>query len=197
MTVAPSGARRPGRPRADGHDARILEAAVALIDRGEPVSLARVVAESGVSRAAIYRRWPTLTRLVADALDQGRTVPAPANSPDLLGAILDAYTPPADAPFPDARFRWRVRLALSDRALATDYWESHVTKRREPIIALLREGVERGELRADLDLDACLDAINGVFYYQVVVRGLRLDDPETVARCHRAIRTIWRGMVTN
>ncbi|MGW2091069.1 TetR/AcrR family transcriptional regulator [Promicromonospora sukumoe] len=189
--------RGPGRPRAQGHDARIVDAAVELLERGEEITVSRVVELSGVSRAAIYRRWPSMTDLVATALDRGR---APHTIPldgDLLQNVLDAYTTaPATTrgTYSEERFRLRMRLAMTDRKLAQAYWRSHVSRRRGGMVAVLRAGIERGELRPGLDLDACIDLVNGVFYYQFVVRGVTLDDPEALARCREGIRVAWRGM---
>ncbi|MDI6944387.1 TetR/AcrR family transcriptional regulator [Microbacterium barkeri] len=191
-------ARRPGRPRAEGHDARILAAAVELLERGEEVTVSRVVELSGVSRAALYRRWPSMTDLLAAALDVGREAPRIPLGDDLLAALLAAYTTgSAGAGYTEERFRLRLRLAMTDRKLAQAYWRSHVARRRGGVAALLAEGVRRGELRDDLDIDACIDLINGVFYYQFVVRGVNFDDPAAVARCENAVRVAWRGMAAD
>ncbi|MEN5072575.1 TetR/AcrR family transcriptional regulator [Isoptericola cucumis] len=189
--------RRPGRPRAEGHDERILDAAVTLMERGEEITVSRVVDLSGVSRAAIYRRWPSMTHLLAAALDRGREPYVIPLDGDLLENLLAAFTPAEQAAgrsYPEERFRLRVRLAMTDRKLAQAYWRSHVARRRGALVAVLRAGIERGELRPDLDVDACIDLVNGVFYYQYVVRGVRLDDPAAVARCREAVRVAWRGM---
>ena len=189
--------RRPGRPRAEGHDERILDAAVALMERGEEITVSRVVELSGVSRAALYRRWPSMTDLVGEALDRGREPYVIPLDGDLLENLLAAFTPaaqPAGRDFPEERFRLRMRLAMTDRRLARAYWRSHVARRRGALVAVLRAGIERGELRPDLDVDACIDLVNGVFYYQYVVRGVSLDDPAAVARCREAVRVAWRGM---
>ncbi|MFI6424230.1 TetR/AcrR family transcriptional regulator [Promicromonospora sp. NPDC050880] len=189
--------RGPGRPRSQGHDERIVDAAVELLERGEEITVSRVVERSGVSRAAIYRRWPSMTDLVATALDRGR---APHTIPlegDLLQNVLDAYTTQSATTretYSEERFRLRMRLAMTDRKLARAYWRSHVSRRRAGMVAVLRAGVERGELRPDLDVDACIDLVNGVFYYQFVVRGVTLDDPEALERCREGIRVAWRGM---
>ncbi|WP_456286346.1 TetR/AcrR family transcriptional regulator [Microbacterium sp. JZ70] len=191
-------ARRPGRPRAEGHDARILAAAVELLERGEEVTVSRVVELSGVSRAALYRRWPSMTDLLAAALDVGREAPRIPLGDDLLAALLAAYTTGSAGPgYTEERFRMRLRLAMTDRKLAQAYWRSHVARRRGGVAALLAEGVRRGELRDDLDIDACIDLINGVFYYQFVVRGVNFDDPAAVARCENAVRVAWRGMAAD
>ncbi|TFB16651.1 TetR/AcrR family transcriptional regulator [Microbacterium sp. 3H14] len=194
--------RRPGRPRDEEIDGQIVTATLEIIDAGEEVTVSRVVARSGVSRAALYRRWPSLTLLIAAALDVGREVPPeyPVDA-DLheillagLGLGADGVAPSAHG-YSEARFRQRIRLVMADRALQKTYWQSHVSRRRVPLQNALRTGIARGELRADLDVEACFDAIAGVAYYQLVVRGDRVSDPAVVERMRAAIEVIWRGMV--
>ncbi|MFJ2503611.1 TetR/AcrR family transcriptional regulator C-terminal ligand-binding domain-containing protein [Microbacterium sp. NPDC087592] len=196
--------RRPGRPRDEDLDGQIVAATLGIIDAGDEVTVSRVVARSGVSRAALYRRWPSLTLLIAAALDVGREVPPeyPADA-DLheillagLGLGADGVAPSAPG-YSEERFRQRIRLVMADRALQRTYWESHVSRRRVPLQNALRVGIARGELRSDLDVEACFDAIAGVAYYQLVVRGDRVNDPAVVERMRAAIEVIWRGMVSS
>ncbi|HLS92976.1 MAG TPA: TetR/AcrR family transcriptional regulator [Microbacterium sp.] len=190
--------RGPGRPRTEGHDERILDAAIALIDRGAQVTVSAVVAESGVSRAALYRRWPSMTDLIAAALDRGRAAIEIDTTGDIRATIehLMFGDPRAarGAGYSERRFRTRMALVMQNPDLQKAYWQSHVRRRRGAVHAALAEAQRRGELRGDLDLDACIDLINGVFYYQAVVRGARFDDPETMARCREAFGVAWRGM---
>jgi AcrR family transcriptional regulator len=194
--------RRPGRPRDDDIDGQMLDAALALIDAGEPVTVSRVVAGSGVSRAALYRRWPSLTQLIAAALDQGRVVPGPIDLGDdeasvkaaVLGALFgDPET--ALAGYPEQRFRQRIALAMADRGLQRAYWTSHVSRRRVSLEAALRTAIERGILRPGLDPAACFDLLAGVVYYQIVVRGDSFSDAAMRDRCRAAFGVAWEGMV--
>ncbi|MFC7403848.1 TetR/AcrR family transcriptional regulator [Georgenia alba] len=189
--------RGPGRPRVEGLDDRILAATLELLDAGEQVTVTRIVQLSRVSRAALYRRWPSVTDLVAAALDQGRTSMVVPTDGNLREAVLTSFLGGADTvrtTYREERIRQRLRLALSDRALQQAYWSSHVSRRRVPVENALRVGIERGELRDDVDIAACFDLMAGVFYYQLVVRGAGLDEPGTVARCRAALDVVWRGM---
>ncbi|MCG7285209.1 TetR/AcrR family transcriptional regulator [Cellulomonas sp. ACRRI] len=192
--------RAPGRPRDEELDGQIIAATLALIDAEEEVTVARVVARSGVSRAALYRRWPSLTTLIAAALDVGRTVPPdlPADGDlraTVFGAMFGGPGTVTAVGYSEARFRQRIRLVMSDRALQRAYWTSHVARRRVPVETALRSGMERGVLRPDLDVAACFDAVAGAAYYQVVVRGDRFEDPETQVRLRAAFDVVWRGML--
>lgn len=192
--------RGPGRPRKEGHDERILDATVKLIENDKPVTVAAIVAESGISRAAIYRRWPSLPELIAAALDKGRAALEVDTSGDIKEAMIALIfgDPKAlrGSTYSDRRFRARMSLVMQNPDLQEAYWKSHVRRRRGAFEAALAEAMRRGELRDDLDIDACIDLINGVFYYQVVVRGTGLDDPTTFARCREAFEVAWRGMAS-
>lgn len=193
--------RGPGRPRDEEIDGQIIAATLEIIDAGEEVTVNRVVQRSGVSRAALYRRWPSLTLLIAQALDVGREVPPEyPDDVDLREAVLAGLgmlpgMVAVSAPgYSEERFRQRIRLVMADRALQKAYWASHVSRRRVPLENALRRGIARGELRDDLDVEACFDALAGAVYYQLVVRGDHIGDPSTVERVRAAFDVVWRGM---
>ncbi len=220
--------RRPGRPRQHGLETRVLEAVNELIDAGAAITVNAVVARSGVSRAAIYRRWSTMAELTAAALDVGRVTvqipealtvrealafghpqahsgsgalgaaaggPASADSEGSRGRI-EATVGETLAAYPEERLRQRLQLALADRELQLEYWRSHVSRRRLPLLAMLERGQREGEVRRDADLEAALDLLSGVYYYQAVARGDSLGDPLVIARCTAAVDIIWRGIAT-
>ncbi|CAM3021879.1 TetR/AcrR family transcriptional regulator [Prescottella defluvii] len=197
MTTA-TGTRGPGRPRTEGHDEKILEAALFLIDADEPVTVNRVLEISGLSRAALYRRWPTMTDLVAAALDHGRTTVGIDTSGDVKRTFAALLFGDIEAAlgknYSNRRFRKRVALVMDNPELQQAYWSSHVRRRRRGMTAALNAAVDRGELRSDLDVEAAIDAINGIFYYQAVARGAQFDDPETLRRCIAAFEVVWLGM---
>ncbi|MGW6128717.1 TetR/AcrR family transcriptional regulator [Cellulomonas sp. NPDC055163] len=60
-----------GRTRDLGRDTQILEAALDLISEQGPtaISMEAVAARAGVGKSTVYRRWGTLTDLLADAVD--------------------------------------------------------------------------------------------------------------------------------
>lgn len=193
--------RGPGRPRDQELDGHILAGALALIDDGETVTVRRLVQRSGVTRAAIYRRWPSLTALVAAALDVGRTIPPeiPLDG-DLREAVLAAMFGGQSVSvvgYSEERFRQRIRLAMADRDLQKAYWASHVSRRRVALEQALATGIERGILRKGLDPATCFDLLAGVVYYQLVVRGEEMSDPVVWQRCRDAFDIAWRGMLTS
>lgn len=191
----------PGRPRVEALDDRILDAAVQLLDEGQDITVSKVVERSGVSRAALYRRWPSITLLTAAALDVGRVeYPAVRVGDNLRDTLMTNLIPPlgADQPaghsYPKQRLNQRLKLILNDPELQKAYWESHVARRRAPLEESLRTAIDEGLLRQDLDVSASIDALAGVVYYQFIVRGDDLRDPVTRARVGAAFDIIWHGM---
>lgn len=75
---ARAGAPGPGRPRDPGMDAAIRAAAMELLAEVGygGLSMERVAARAGVSKASLYLRWPNKEALAVDAL-QHRARPVP------------------------------------------------------------------------------------------------------------------------
>lgn len=197
----PTEARRGrGRPRDEDIDAHIIATTLSLIDAEAEVTMSAIVERGGINRAALYRRWPSITALIAAALDSERAAfPELDLSGDIRTAVLDSVFDGGGGVevtgYSEVRFRHRIRLVMADRQLQQEYWETYVSRRRAPIVKALRTGIERGLLRDDLDVEACFDAFMGVFYYQFVARGAQLDDPATQQRVRNALDVVWRGMV--
>lgn len=198
--VVAASRRGPGRPRRDDIDERVLSAVVALIDQEVPITVSRVVERSGVGRAAVYRRWSTIEQLTADALDVGRAmIDVPRDVP-LRDALMHAYLGMTlgeeGSGYTELRLRQRLRLALADRRLQRAYWDAHVSSRRLPVAAAIRQAMLTGEVRSDADVEATMDLLSGVFYYQLVARGTSFADAETRARCAAALDIVWRGIAS-
>ncbi|MGH9038770.1 MAG: TetR/AcrR family transcriptional regulator [Acidimicrobiia bacterium] len=65
--------RRPGRPRTADDEAIAGAVLVALVGRGyDGMTVDHVARLAGVGRATLYRRWPTKTAMVIDALGRDR-----------------------------------------------------------------------------------------------------------------------------
>ena len=181
MSSAQDTGRRPGRPRSERAHQAILRAALDLAVEGglARMTMEGIAAPSGVGKATIYRRWPTKEALVADAL---RSVVATIEAPD-TGSVRDdflglaAQATQTNAP---GALRLMPRLmseAAEDPELLAACQAVLVEPRRAQLREVLRRGVERGELRADLDLELAIDGLIGPIVYRVLISG---GDPAAV-----------------
>lgn len=191
--------RRPGRPRDEGIGGRVVDAALKVLassTSSEEITIGAIVAVSGVSRAAIYRRWASREALLADALDSIRSAYPLDPAQTTFDALVGVFAPDASGfgseEF-ERLFRRRLVLSLEDPVLRKKYWSDHVTRRRIAVVEVLEQAKRSGEIREDVDVESAVDLLAGVGYYQFVVRAD--DDPEEVARRLRAaVEIVWRGI---
>lgn len=170
MTTATNTPPSPrGRPRSPAIDEAVLDVALrqlAGVGFGR-MSIDSVAAEAGVGRPALYRRWRTKAELATAALahlhvrepdrftgDTRRDLTAQLNR------IRRFYT--------ELRGMAMVGALLveEDRhpELLELFRERVVRPRRAVLRRILSEGVARGDVRPDLDLDAAVALLVGPFY---------------------------------
>jgi AcrR family transcriptional regulator len=189
----------PGHSRKrSGTKERVLAAAGRILrDEGySQLTMERVAEESGVAKTTLYRHWPSKAAVCMDLyLDissrelnvpdtgeiaedlrqitktvvhlQTRTVAGPA----FLGIIAEALTKP------DGR-----------EAFLTDFAE----RRRQVTREVLARAKDRGQIRADTDIDLFIDALGGA----VTFRLLQGHAPLTASFADSLIRLLLRGCVT-
>lgn len=169
-------------------DPRVLRTREAVVDAVEVLLLSegwdalthqRVAEQSGVGRATLYRHWPTVNDLISfgvaelihrehDGTSTGdlrtdlrlhlrrmRTEMAP----DRMGSVMAALIARASH---DPAFA-ALRADLAQRTT-------------RPVRDLLAEGVERGELRGDVDLDDAVALIGGPVFFRRFVSPSEVTD---------------------
>ena len=179
MTTTP--ARVPGqppkrgRPRSEQARESILHAAAELLlNHGlDAVSMDAVAEHAGVSKATIYRWWPTKETLALDALytewaERSAAVP---DTGSLRGDLLALLRPWARL----VRSRPYARVigtfitkAHSDPTFAAEYRTRLVTPRRDRARALFERAAQRGELRPDVRVEVALDLLYGALYHRLL-----------------------------
>jgi AcrR family transcriptional regulator len=164
-----------GRPRSAKARAAILKAAAELLlEHGlVAVSMDAVAARAGVSKATIYRWWPTKETLALDALSTEWTAaaPVPRDTGSLRGDLIELLSPWVR--LVRAQPYARVIAALlaetrTDPAFATEYQRRVIDPRRDQAREIFGRAIERGEVRPDLDLEVALDLIYGPLYLRLL-----------------------------
>jgi len=173
-TCAPAEDRRaPGRPRSAKADEAIIEAVLGLLADGvsiEALSMEAVAAKAGVGKATIYRRWPNKERLVVDAVISLKG-PIPELSGESLREDLLALLRPMRS-VKDTR-AGRIMPCIMPEIqrnpeMARAYHELSEPRRRL-MRDRLREAVEDGTLRADIDIEMTAAMLAGPMISQVVL----------------------------
>ncbi|MFI1769365.1 TetR/AcrR family transcriptional regulator [Streptomyces sp. NPDC020800] len=164
--------RGPGRPRQERVTGATLEAVIELVtEQGvKAVTMDAVAARAGVSKPAIYRRWPSKQALIIAAAESRI---GPLSVPDLgdiraelrevLAARLEAYRLPGTA-------RLLTELMASaaetgqDRGEYADYTERMMAETRR----ILQRGIARGEVRPDVDIRSAATLVAAPLVYRLV-----------------------------
>jgi AcrR family transcriptional regulator len=163
-----------GRPRSEKAREAILDAAgELLLERGlSAVSMDTVAARAGVSKATIYRWWPTKETLAADALYHEWAEVQPARDTGSLRGDLRSLLRPW-VRLADRRPYGRVVAALltqvqTDRQFAQEYHARFVEPRRDQAREIFRRAIERGEISADTKIEVVLDLLYGPVYHRLL-----------------------------
>ncbi|HEX8632356.1 MAG TPA: TetR/AcrR family transcriptional regulator [Catenuloplanes sp.] len=174
MTMGVAGARSPGRPRSSRADEAIIDAVLDLLAEGSTVaalSIEAVAARAGVGKATIYRRWPGKDALVFDAVRTLKGVPAVPDTGTLRGDLIALLGAVGDNVDPRAG---RIMPYLVPEVLRSPdqyrLYQEIVEARREIMRTVLRRGADRGELRADVDLEVALLVLSAPMLIQRLLR---------------------------
>jgi AcrR family transcriptional regulator len=163
-----------GRPRSQkAHQAILQAAAELLLEQGlAEVSMDAVAARAGVSKATIYRWWPTKETLALDALyHEWQTAHPARNTGSLRGDLLSLLRPwarlAAQRPY------GRVIAALAteartDPAFAQQYLTRFVEPRRDQGRVIFHRAIERGEIPANTNIEVALDLLYGPIYHRLL-----------------------------
>jgi AcrR family transcriptional regulator len=180
MTAAVS-TRRPGRPRRAEVDQAILGATIELLARHgyDGVTMEGVAAEAGVGKATLYRRWPNKTDLILDAVrslkpDLGRPDTGDTRG-DLVEIMAGAISWRDDAELTQVVAALMAEMPRNPE-LAEVYRARFLAPRRAETVEVLRRGIDRGDIRPDIDLELVLDLLIGAVFYRGLLSGGRLDD---------------------
>jgi AcrR family transcriptional regulator len=173
-------ARAPGRPRSERAHRAILRAANELLesDGFAAVTVEAIAERAGVSKATIYRWWPNRAAVVMDGFLSivSSEVPFP-HTGQAREDIRIHMRRLADA-FGGKMGRTVAALIAEGQAdpeLAEALRSRWLSVRRKEAREILELGIERGELRDDIDPKVAVDVLYGPIYYRMLVGHAPLD----------------------
>jgi AcrR family transcriptional regulator len=174
--------RPPGRPRDARADRAILEATLELIAELGVYEFRTedVAARAGVGKGAIYRRYRSkdelVTAAVAVLVNEEIAVPDTGSTrADLLILLREAVALYRGSLA--GRLMPKLVGAMAQKPdLARAVRDGFLAGRRRALGEVLRRGVERGDLRAGLDVELALDVLGGPLFYRLLVTGGPLDE---------------------
>jgi AcrR family transcriptional regulator len=138
-----------------------------------------VAQRAGISKATMYRRWRSKQQLVVDAvaaLVSDIAVPDTGSTRGdlvaLMAGAVEVYAGSREA----AVMPSLIDAMSRDDALAAAVRDTFLAGRRAALRAVLERGVDRGDLRRDLDFELALDVLGGPLFYRLLVTGGPIDE---------------------
>jgi AcrR family transcriptional regulator len=184
---------RPGRPRRSSTGHAILKATREILGRAgvHGLTVEGVAARSGVAKTTIYRRWRSKEDLALAALleviqQEPQPQPHTGGTRSALSAYLGRLIDNLNSKLYGRIIRGLISDLGVDLELARGFRERVLARRVAAVGELLRRGIERGELRRDLDLDLTVDLLLGPIYYRLLISG----EPLTAAFVERLVRSV-------
>ncbi len=154
----------PGRPRDPEVDRRIAQAALELFaDAGwAGFAMEAVARRAGVGKASLYLRWSSKEALLTDAVTLRMARVADVDTGTLPGDLVELATQMLDIYAGDTS-RAALRLGLEAAAIP-GVAEHYEAMRRAQVLAaraIVRRGIDRGELAAGTSVTLLLDTLVG------------------------------------
>jgi len=171
-----NGRRSPGRPRSEQSHRAILRSTLKLLRKKGgflELTIEAIAADANVSKATVYRWWPSKAALVADAF---------AESSEQELQFLDTGSVVGDMSLQMRRVvrvfrseRGKIVAALlaggqSDPELIRAFRERFLWPRRQQAYITLQRGIHRGELPRGTNKDLILDSLYGPIYMRFLIR---------------------------
>ncbi|GAA2873360.1 TetR/AcrR family transcriptional regulator [Pseudonocardia halophobica] len=153
-----------GRPRNPDVDRRVARAAVELFgSQGwAGFSVEAVARRAGVGKASIYLRWPSKEALLVGALAERVPVVADVDTGTLRGDLVRLARQLLDMHLgPSGRAFERMGLDAPQLPGVAERWERHREAQVRAARAMIRRGIDRGEIAADTPVTLLLDTLCG------------------------------------
>jgi AcrR family transcriptional regulator len=143
-----------------------------MLQRGfDRTTVDDVAAHAGVGKATVYRRWPSKEDLAVAAMESLYSTEMP--EPDTGSIVTDlaqsyrAVLAFVNTPEGAAYLRTSIAESVRDDRIAALYRAS-TERREEQSRQTFERAIERGEVRADIDIDAAVQWLGGLLAVRAI-----------------------------
>jgi AcrR family transcriptional regulator len=160
-----------GRPRSEDVDLLILESVLDTIAEGgiTKVTMEGIAQRAGVSKASLYRRFPTKADMAVAAVERMRQeipiIPSRGSAYERLLFLMEATR----AGIHGSRYG-RIMLAVISHGqerpeLAQLVYERILLPRRQRVREIVEQGIQNGEFPSTLNIDVVMPTLIGPMLY--------------------------------
>lgn len=164
----------PGRPRSEKSREAIIQAALDLLDEQSlyDLSIEAIARQAKVGKATIYKWWPSKAHLVLEAFLEVKSRQAPVPDTGSIREDIQQHLT-ALADFHKSRSGQTIvhflAQAQNDPVFMKELWNVFLGVVRDAFAGMLRRGIERGELREDVDITLMVDLIYAPMIYRQMI----------------------------
>jgi len=183
-----------GRPRSEVSHEAILSAVLDLLKKEgyQGITIEGVARHAGVGKQTIYRWWRCRAEIVLEAYANHAASKVPVPDSGSVRSDLEIFLATAFRRLnrvTGSIMRGLMADAVLDPEFGAILRDVFLVRRRQAFKVILSKGVERGELRADVDLDVLIDLISGAMWYRLMAQHEKLD----VAFARKLARLVLQG----
>lgn len=169
----------------------VLSAALSVLaERGfGDFAMEGVAERAGVAKSTVYRHWPTKLALLRDALEELNRQPATGLEEGTARARIERLLEHLAAALSDSVFSACIPAlveAAERHPEVAGFLHAYSERRRAALTAVIRKGIEAGELPAHLDPELAALALSGPVFY----RRLMTASPLPPADVPRLVRQV-------
>jgi AcrR family transcriptional regulator len=174
--------RAPGRPRSEESRQSILRSTLKFLKQNggfAELSIEAIAADANVGKTTVYRWWPTKAALVADAFSASADGELRFPNTGSVQRDMSLQIRRLIRVFRSNRGKVVATLLAggqSDPELIEAFRDRFLWPRRKQAYQTLQRGIDRGELRPNIDLDLVLDSLYGPIYMRFLIRHQKLEE---------------------
>lgn len=174
--MTPAEAAAHLRPRVEGvREQELYDAALEVLGEVgyDRLTMDAVAQRAKASKATLYRRWTSKASLVVDALASQKTTPEIPDTGDLRTDLLTAFCGMGGLTDHDttATFGAVITALSTDPEFAVEFRTRVLLPKSQLSRTVFQRARDRGEVRADVDLDLIAPALAGIVLHRIFVMG--------------------------